>query len=254
MEISKNQLYEYIQDLMTRQDFSKALKEKAIEFDDLLDENTLALYIVDELGCNTHSDTKIAELEEGTDATVEGHVTAMSDTREFSRKNGSKGKVVNLEVQDLTGSCRVVLWNNDASLIDTENIHIGTTLKIINGYTKHGMSGLELHLGRWGLLKNVSKDHQPLPQKQLMNEITGELVDKEPTKAFFKENGEFGFVTTIILRKDNVEYQLIVWDKKVKEIQQFSLGDTLQILDIMKKEKNGAIEFHVNGHSSIRKD
>lgn len=253
MEISKNQLYECIQDLMTRQDFSKALKEKAIEFDGLLDENTLALYIVDELGRNTHSVTKIAELEEGIDATVEGQVTVMSDTREFSRKNGSKGKVINLELQDPTGSCRVVLWNNDADLVGTENIHIGTTLKIINGYTKHGVSGLELHLGRWGLLKN-KKDHQPVPQKQLTNEITGELVDKESTKAFFKENGEFGFVTTIVLRKDDVEYQLIVWDKKVKEIQQFSLGDTLRISNIMKKEKNGTTEFHVNGHSSIQKN
>jgi replication factor A1 len=253
MEFSKDQLYERIQDLMTRKEFEKALLEKATEFDSLLDEETLALYLVDELGRNNHATTQIAELKQGEDATVEGHVVGIGDTREFSRKNGSKGKVVNLDLQDATGSCRVVLWNHDTDLIKTEQIQMGSTLKIINGYTKAGMSGLELHLGRWGLLKN-SVPSQPSPvQKQQPIEITGELVAKEPTKAFFRDDGEFGFVTTIIVQGDEQEYHLVVWDKKVKEIQQLSLGDKVRISHLITKQKNGTPELHLNGQSGIQK-
>jgi len=79
------------------------------------------------------------------------------------------------------------------------------------------------------------------------------LISMEATNAFFRDNGEFGFVTKIkIKEKDDVK-QLTVWDEKVKEIQRFKQGDSIEITNVDKRQKNGNAELHVNGNSTIKK-
>ena len=77
-----------------------------------------------------------------------------------------------------------------------------------------------------------------------MEKIRGTIVEKEFTRSFFKDNGEIGFVTNIKLRTENGIHKITVWDKKVKEIQEFKLGDTLDIFNITVREKNNVKELN----------
>ena len=61
MHKNKDQLYEDINDLITKNKFEKEIKNRKKEYDDLIDENTLALLIVDELGRNKQNVSKIAD-------------------------------------------------------------------------------------------------------------------------------------------------------------------------------------------------
>jgi len=256
MHKTKTELIELIADLKTRENFEKEIKKRYKTYDGLIDQDTIALLIVDELGRNKQSITKIVDLTPDGDYTVVGRVQSISDLKTFKRKNGTPGKVINLEITDDTGACRLVLWNGDIYQIKNKEIKPGTMIKIINGYTKLGYTGgLEINLGRWGLLETQPTDifSQKESSKYNTDEITGVLVQKESTKAFFKDDGEFGFVTTITIKEHDTKKEITLWDRCVKDIQAYKIGETITLKNITKKCGNGKTEFHVNENNSIKK-
>lgn len=254
MHKTKDQLYEIIKDLKTKDYFEEEINKRSKECDNLFDEDTLALLIVDELGRNKQTISRIAEIKPDTDCTVFGTVTDIRESRNFTRKNGSSGAVVNLEISDETGSCGLTLWNDDVKLVKNKTIQKGTRIKVINGYVKDSFNGLELNVGRWGLLEIEPEDMSDFNKKSFTNEreIQGTLVEIKPTNAFFKDNGEIGFVTKIKIKDKDTVKTLTLWDEKVKEIQIFHIGDILKIDNIDIKNSNGKIESHVNGRSTIQ--
>jgi replication factor A1 len=252
MQQSKDQLYELIKDLKTKDEFEKEIKERYKKHNQLFDKDTVALFLIDELGKNNQVINKIADLKPDSNHTISGTVTNIYELRTFTRKNGSSGRVVKLDVNDNTGLCRLVLWDKDVEQVTNKKIKKGTKIKIINGYTKNGYSGLELHLGRWGLLETESNDTLGIREIEL-DQIKGRLVDKESTRAFFKSTGEFGFVSKIKIKGDKKENIITFWDEKVKEIQKFKIGDILVIKDFTMKKNNGRTELHANGSCSIEK-
>ena len=211
--------------------------------------------IVDELGRNKQNVSKIADLEPGSECIVLGKIIGISEPRSFKRKNGSSGRVVNLEITDGTGTCGLALWDKDVDLVKNKTIREGTSLKVVNGYIKDGFNGLEINVGKWGLLEVKSEAVPDFDDKKIDNtkEIKGELVEMEPTRAFFKDSGEFGFVTNIKIKDDEGIKQLVIWDEKVKEIQHFKQGDSLIIKNFDMRQKNGNKEIHVNGKGTIKK-
>lgn len=256
MQKTKAELYDLIADLKTKKDFQKEINIKYKKFDELLDKDTIAYLIVDELGRNNQSVTKIVNLTPDDDFTVIGKVLNISNLKTFKRRNGTPGKVINLEIADDTATCPLVLWNGDIDLIKNKKIQPGTILKIINGYTKRGYRGnIEINLGRWGLLEieSISTFSQQEKQKPVGEEINGILIHKEPTKAFFQNDGEFGFTTTIMIKEQNIKKEIILWNQCVKEIQLYKIGENIILKNVIKKWKNGKTEFHVSQKSSIEK-
>lgn len=255
MHNTKDELYEQIKEFKSKEDFEKEIKKKQKEYDDLIDEETIALLIVDELGKNKQDICKISDLQSGSECTVFGRITNINESRNFTRKNGSAGKVINLEITDDTGSSRLVLWNKDVELVKNKTIKIGTCVKVINSYIKDGYTGLEINLGRWGLIEIEPVDIPEVDNIEVdSNIINGTLNEIEPTRAFFKDNGEFGFVTNIkITDKEGTVKTLSVWDEKVKELQKIKKGTLVEIENIDIRTNNGKKEMHVNGKSSIKK-
>ena len=256
MQKTKDQLYEVINDLKTKNDFEKEIKKRLNECDGLLDEDTIALLIADELGRNKQTISKIAELKPDMECTVFGTVTDIRESRNFTRKNGSSGTVINLELSDDAGSCRLVLWNDDVKLVKNKTIQKGTHVKVINGYVKDGFNGLELNVGRWGLLEIEPEDMSDLNNKKPSTgerEITGKLIEIKPTNAFFKDDGDIGFVTNIKIKDKETVKTLTLWDEKVKEIQKFKIGNLIRINNVNIRNNNGKTELHVNGRSTIQR-
>jgi len=251
---SKSELYTLIADVKTKKDYEKEIKSRYKQYGELVDQDTIALLLVEELGRNAQSITKIAELHADGDFTVVGRVLSVSDSRTFRRKSGNQGKVVNLEIVDDTGACRLVLWNEDIEQVKNKDIRPGTTVKVINGYTKQGYTGeMEINLGRWGMLQVIPSVASPpgTPSIEAARKITGVLVHKEASRAFFKDDGEFGFVTSIIVREDEKDVQVTLWDQSVKELQSCTVGDTITLTCVTTKKSNGGVEYHTNGKSQI---
>lgn len=256
MQKSKEQLYKKIKYLKTKDEFEEDIKKIQKDYDNLFDEETAALLIVDELGENKQNICKIKDLDKGKECTIYGKITKINNQRNFNRKNGSLGRVVNLELTDETDTCNLVLWDKDVDLVKNKKIKKNTSIKIINGYVKDGYNGLEINVGRWGLIEVLEEEHTFINIKDEIKEkisLSGELVEVQPTKSFFKDNGEFGFVTNIKVQTKNGTKQITIWDEKVKELQKFKQGDRIKINNFDIKQKNDNQEIHLNGRGYIKK-
>jgi len=252
MQKNKDDLYLKIKDLKSKKEFNEEIKQIQKETDNLLDEDVAALLIVDQLGRNHENVCTISELKPGDEITVFGKITNIKNQRTFSRKNGSSGKVANLEITDDTGTCGLALWDKDTDLVKNKTIQKGSKIKIINGYVKDGFNGLEINVGKYSMIE-LDPENMPKIKKEINKEIKGELINIEPSRAFFKDNGEYGFVTNIVVKEKNGIKHIQVWDKKVKEIQKFKKGDQLIITNFDIKNKNNREEIHLNGESKISK-
>ncbi len=253
MHIKKEELYNKIKDIKTKEEFEKEIKKLKEEYDDLFDTETLALLIVDSLGRNTENICKIKDIKPGEECTVFGKVTDIKKTHSFNRKNGKSGRVINLKISDETGACGLVLWNRDVDLVNNKTIKKNSNLKIINGYVKEGYSGVELNLGRYGLIETIDEEIDVKKPREEKNCITGEIINITPSKAFFKDNGEFGFVTKLKIKTKDETSEITIWDEKVKEIQKYKKGQKIEVSNIDNKEKNGVTELHLNGRGKINK-
>ena len=252
MHRTKEQLYQKINDLKTKDEFEKEIKRVLKETDGLFDEDTAALFIVDKLGRNQENVLNISELEPNIECTVYGKVTNIQKSRSFNRKNGTSGKVVNLELSDETGSCGLALWDKDVELVKSKKIKVGTNVKVINGYVKDGFKGIEINVGRFGLLE-IEPKHMPEIIEESEKTVKGKIVDIEPTRAFFKDDGEFGFVTNMTIQTSKQTKQITIWGEKVKEIQKLKQGDTIEIDNFDLRQNNGKEEIHLNSKGKIRK-
>lgn len=256
MKLTKKELFLKIKDLISEKEFDNKIKKLKIEYDNLIDDDTIALLVVDELGRNRENICKIIDIKEGIECAIKGKVTKIDNTRIFNRKNGSNGRVVNIQLSDETGVCNLVLWNNDVELIKNKKIKKGTNVKIINGYVKNGYKGLEINIGKYGLIEILEEnDFSIKNMNNIKNEniLEGNIINIQPTRAFFKNNGEIGFVTNVILKSKMQELEIIVWDEKVKEIKKYKIGDHLLIENIDKRQKNGDFELHLNSAGKIKK-
>jgi len=262
MRVTKDQLYEKIKDLKTKKEFEQEIKKLQSEYDDLFDEETSAWLIVDELGRNTCNTYKINELTSGMECTITGVITSINESKSFNRRNGSIGRVVNLEITDETGICRLVLWDKNVELVEKNVINKGDRVKVVNGYVKNGLNGVEINVGRWGSIEVLTtQDEKNIDAKDVVKKqswrhqssVTGRIVEIQPTRAFFRDNGEFGFVTNVKLENREGSVMVTLWGEKVKEIQGFKLGDMVEIQNIELRQSNNDVEFHLNKKGVIKK-
>lgn len=123
------------------------------EFGDLLDDRAAAMLLVAREG---RLEVDEAALVPGRMVTVEGVVQAVHDLRTFQRSDGSRGRVLNVDVKpadDGRGPVRVVFWDDDADA--WADLRSGSRVRLEGGRVKDGRYGTEVHLGRGGRFERV---------------------------------------------------------------------------------------------------
>ncbi len=91
--------------------------------------------------------TKLADLREGMySINVVGRVTQISGEREFTRRDGSPGRVASVLLEDETGTARLSLWDDDVDLLG--ELEVGTLLAVENGYTRMSLGSVGLNAGQ----------------------------------------------------------------------------------------------------------
>jgi replication factor A1 len=110
----------------------------------------------------------IGELEPGMDALeVVVRVVEVSGPREFTRSDGSGGKVATLVIGDQTGTTRASLWQEHAE--EAKRIKAGDVVKLVNGYSTVGLFGQpEIHLGKQGKLEVNPSIAEELPSADVL--------------------------------------------------------------------------------------
>lgn len=144
--------YDRVKDLVSPEAFDAKLDDVIARWGGLIDRDAAGLVVVEELGRTAASFARIADLQEGAEASVRAEVVGVSPVREFSRTDGSRGRVVNLELRDESGFCRFPLWDEDVELVDRGRVAKGARVRALDCYVKRTNWGLELTKGKFGSL------------------------------------------------------------------------------------------------------
>jgi ssDNA-binding replication factor A large subunit len=235
--LKKKDLYLLVQDVLTCNEFDQRIKEEIKKAGGLIDEDTAALLIIDKLGRYKQPLIKIKDLSPQQDVSLFVYIIKRIDDEEFGNTTSIK-----YQISDDTGSCILTLWESKTKKMQGNKVLAeGTLVKIINGYVKEGFYGIEINIGKYGLLEIKPQDAPQFTLKKNITKLSGVtsgivtldgMIKKiEDTHAFLRENKKTGFVTRIILEDESGDRTVVLWGKRVKEIQKFQVGDRIIIED-----------------------
>ncbi len=144
--------YAKVKDRITPEEFEARVRATVEEWGGLLDQDAAGLLVVERLGVSVAEFQPIKDLEEGAEANLRASVVGLSPVRTFTRQDGSGGRVVNLELRDASGFCRMPLWDEDVALVEKGRIAVGKTVRAIDCFVKRTNFGLEVGKGKFGAL------------------------------------------------------------------------------------------------------
>ena len=144
--------YDAVRDRISPEDFDAQVDSVIGEWGELLDRHAAAMLVVERLGGTVAQFDRVADLQEGMEANLRATITAISQVRTFVRQDGIQGRVVNLELRDASGFCRMPLWDEDVSLVERGRVGVGRTVRAIDCFVKRTGFGLEVTRGKFGSL------------------------------------------------------------------------------------------------------
>ncbi len=84
---------------------------------------------------------------------VEGEIVEKGDTREVNLRAGGTSQVAEATLKDDSGTIKLSLWGKQITRVD-----VGDKVQIDNAYTKAFRGELQLNIGKYGTLVQLSHD------------------------------------------------------------------------------------------------
>jgi replication factor A1 len=200
------------------------------------------------------------------DVNVAGRLIAVFPVKTFQSEEKS-GKFATLMLGDCDGLLRVVMWNEKADLVERGELKAGQAVRLLHGYTREDRYGkTELHLGTKSLIELQPQEKNEIPPLEKfttkissLNPKSGNVHIAGTVKAVYGKNGfsrsdeTNGVVMRLALRDDSGEVTVVVWDKRVEELEKmFRDSTSLLIVNARVKEaKNGSVEVHVDQNTFV---
>lgn len=238
---------------ITREDALKRINSKKKKMGGLLTDEGAAHLVAKELGLDIFEDIsyKKPSLEikdvslEMRNVTITGRVIRVFPLREFTSRDGRKGKMASIILGDKSGEIRVVLWGDHAEIINRGKMKEGQIIRIFYGYVKEALrGGPELHVGYRGRIelepKDVKAKDYPKAITRLMKiseiepnmmsvDTVGVVQRLSPTSEFTRQDGSQGRVCNITLVDETGGIRTVFWDDQAELAERLSEGDTIKI-------------------------
>ncbi|MEE8239588.1 MAG: OB-fold nucleic acid binding domain-containing protein [Nitrososphaerales archaeon] len=92
---------------------------------------------------------KISELKDNMRRVdVEGEIADISESRSVNLRVGGQAKVADATLKDEETSIKLTLWDDQI-----DQVHVGSKVKVENGYTNSFRGEIRLNVGRYGKLQ-----------------------------------------------------------------------------------------------------
>ncbi|MBU0980832.1 MAG: DUF2240 family protein [Nanoarchaeota archaeon] len=133
---------------LSKDDIETKIKQKTSQLSGLISKEGAAHIVANELGIKLldgfTGKLQVKNILPGMrNVETVGKAVEVHEVREFT-SNKRQGKVGSLVVGDETGTIRVVMWNDQAKLM--ESINKGDVIKIIGGYVRDNSGRKEIHI------------------------------------------------------------------------------------------------------------
>ncbi|MFC7214549.1 single-stranded DNA binding protein [Saliphagus sp. GCM10025334] len=250
-------IYEDLEADVSLEEFREAVEAKVEQMGGLADEETAAMLIAHELG--ESEVTGVADIEPGMEeAKFTAKVVKIGDLRTFERDGEDEdGRVVNVEVADETGSVRAAFWDEHAQAA-VDELEEGQVLKI-KGRPKEGFSGVEVSVD------DVEPDDDTEIDVQISDTYTvealslglsdvnlvGVVLDTDAVRTFDRDDGSEGKVANLTLGDSTGRIRVTLWDERADLADEFSPGDTVEVVDGYVRDRDGSLELHVGNRGAV---
>ena len=186
--------------------------------------------------------SKIGELRDGMrSVSVAGRVLSVNEPREFTKKDGTKGRVASVVLEDETGIVRLSLWDDDVNALG--DMPVGTVVAVENGYTRAGFGNtIDLNVGRLGTMKinpdgvTVEKIDAAERVTQIKNlqegqknvTVEGQLLDDPVSR---EVNTMRGPTNVVSFRVDDGsgEARISLWREHGKAVEDLTAGARIRL-------------------------
>ena len=289
MSISIDELYQKLLDSgISEAELEKQVQHKESEFGGFMSKQGILFIIAKENGIFVQSPdvneqqyenfeeeidydeftVALSELEEEMrNIVILGKILQIYEPREFSRKDGSVGKVASFLIGDNSQNMKVILWDDKVDIVKNEFFRGGELIRIIGAYCKKGRNNnLEVHLGKRGkiilspeinnkklkLRLDAIKDIIPSKRKskRKFTSKIKELVDGfnyitriqgqikiDLFKEITKKSGEKTFLLKLLLSDDSTSIPVLIWGMSAVEyLKVISDNDTVLISNVSVKQ------------------
>jgi len=182
-------------------------------------------------------------------ANVLGIVDEVYPASEFTRKDGTMGKVRRLRLRDDTGEITVVLWNEKAD--ESNEVKKDDQLRIMNARVKTQPDGrMELHAEKATQIEKLANQTLP-PLKKPTIETTHKIKDMKEGGPF---NIEAAVATTPVIREvttaqkervpvasfdltdDTGKIRITLWRKQAESAKELAVGTRIKVKNIYVKK------------------
>lgn len=259
-------IYEKLSHVISKEDFLQRVQEKVESMGGLCDEPMAAMLVANELGFSDvgRNSVKIENITaESGQINFVAKVVSVFETKEFTRNDGTIGRVGNIIVGDETGKIRLTLWDNMADLIKAGKIIAGQTLQI-SGYAKQGYSGVEVNVGNNGVLAESEEEIDVAANNQKIKDIkdgmgdlnlTGKVLEISEVRTFQRKDGTSGKVGNLLLGDSTGTVRVTLWDDRTEFLSQIEYGDTVELVNAYARENafTQKVELQVGNRSIIKK-
>ena len=178
---------------------------------------------------------------------ISGTVTQVFPVSEFTRKDGTSGKVRRLRLRDETGETTAVFWNEKADELGA--VCENDQLQITNARIKAGLDGrTELHVENSSQIeKTAGQAAQPVAAAAVIHRIAdlteGRLAIIEATvtsapiiKEVITSQGENVLVASFDLADDSGKIGVSLWRKHAEYARMLSIGTRIRLKDAYVKK------------------
>jgi ssDNA-binding replication factor A large subunit len=120
-----------------------------------------------------------------------GRIFKISKVNEFTKSNGTAGRVSNVFIGDNTGFIRIPLWDEQVKMLEDNIISIGDTVQVNNGFARENTFGeTEISLGRFGSIHTIDS-HVDLPSVEDLSKMVFSLSLERTTISDVVAGGSF---------------------------------------------------------------
>ncbi|MDD3042227.1 MAG: OB-fold nucleic acid binding domain-containing protein [Methanosarcinaceae archaeon] len=259
-------IYEKLSSIVSKEDFLERLQQKVESMGGLCDETMAAMMVANELGVS-YEDRKPMKIKDITaesgNVNFVAKVVTVFDIREFTRNDGTIGRVGNLIVGDETGKIRLTLWDSMADHIKEGRVQAGQNVQV-SGFVKQGYSGIEVHIGNNGVLTESEEEVELTMESQKIADIKdgmgdlnirGNVLEISDVRTFQRKDGTEGKVGNLLLGDETGNIRVTLWDEKTDFLNEADYGDTVEVINGYSRENafSQKVELQIGNRGMIKK-
>ncbi len=199
---------------LKKDDILNLVDKRYLEMKDLITKEGAVYLVSRELGIdlpeNPISRTSIRNITAGLrNVNLLGRIFKISKINEFTKSNGTPGKVSNIFIGDNTGFIRIPLWDEQVNLLADNTISIGDSVQISNGIARENVFGdVEISLGRFGSI-NLIETYVELPSAEDLSKMFFNISPERTEISNVVAGGNFEIKGTIVqLFKGNFLFEV----------------------------------------------